>query len=129
MDCLKTGLLIAQARKAQGMTQQDLANRLHITDRAVSKWERGISFPDVSVLESLSEVLGLSLSQLITGDHDAAGGRRTPARWRTGIQAGTENKGPAYCVADNGHYRGCGGVGGERLYPPAVYSGAEDGLA
>ena len=73
MDYLKTGLLIAQARKAQGMTQQDLANRLHITDRAVSKWERGISFPDVSVLESLSEVLGLSLSQLITGDHDAAG--------------------------------------------------------
>ena len=43
MDCLKTGLLIAQARKAQGMTQQDLANRLHITDRAVSKWERGVS--------------------------------------------------------------------------------------
>ena len=71
MDYMKTGQLIAQARKARGMTQRDLANQLHLTDRAVSKWERGISFPDASVLESLSELLGLSLSQLITGDSDA----------------------------------------------------------
>lgn len=70
MDYAKTGQLIAQARRERGMTQRDLANRLHITDRAVSKWERGVSFPDVATLEPLSEVLELPLSQLITGTHD-----------------------------------------------------------
>lgn len=70
MDYVKTGQLIARARREKGMTQRDLADRLHITDRAVSKWERGVSFPDVATLEPLSKVLELPLSQLITGTND-----------------------------------------------------------
>lgn len=77
MDYTKTGQLIAQARREKGMTQRDLANRLHITDRAVSKWERGVSFPDVATLEPLSEVLGLPLSQLITGASDGTATEET----------------------------------------------------
>ena len=73
MDTVKTGRMIAQARKERGLTQRELAERLHVTDRAVSKWERGLSFPDVSALEPLSAALGLPLSRLITGeDADAA---------------------------------------------------------
>ena len=51
MDREKTGALIAAARKERGLTQKELAERLHISDRAVSKWERGVGFPDVSLLE------------------------------------------------------------------------------
>ena len=46
------------------MTQKDLAERLHITDRAVSKWERGLCAPDISLLESLAETLGVSILEL-----------------------------------------------------------------
>lgn len=77
MDYAKTGQLIAQARREKGMTQRDLANRLHITDRAVSKWERGVSFPDVATLEPLSEALNLPLSQLITGTSDGTATEET----------------------------------------------------
>ena len=55
------GAFIAQQRKLQGMTQKDLAARLHITDKAVSKWERGLSYPDVTLLETLAEVFGLGV--------------------------------------------------------------------
>ena len=54
MDAIKTGTLIAQARREKGMTQKELADRLHITDRAVSKWERGLCAPDLSTLEPLA---------------------------------------------------------------------------
>ncbi len=77
MDYAKTGQLIAQARKEKGMTQRELADQLHITDRAVSKWERGISFPDVSILESLSAALGVPMSQLITGAGEGVGTEET----------------------------------------------------
>lgn len=50
MDAGKTGELIAQARKQKNMTQKQLAEALHISDRTVSKWERGAGFPDVSLL-------------------------------------------------------------------------------
>ena len=46
MDNLQTGAFIRELRKEQGMTQKELADRLHITDRAVSKWERGLCAPD-----------------------------------------------------------------------------------
>ena len=47
------------------MTQKDLAARLHITDKAVSKWERGLSYPDVTLLEPLAEVFGLGIEELM----------------------------------------------------------------
>lgn len=59
------GNFIAQQRKALGMTQKDLAARLHITDKAVSKWERGLSYPDVTLLEPLAEVFGLGIEELM----------------------------------------------------------------
>ena len=65
MDREKTGALIAAARKERGLTQKELAERLHISDRAVSKWERGAGFPDVSLLEPLADALGLSVISLL----------------------------------------------------------------
>ena len=71
MDAKKTGQLICESRKQHGMSQKDLADILNITDKAVSKWERGISFPDISLLIPLSEALVISLYDLLSGgDHD-----------------------------------------------------------
>lgn len=67
MDAKKTGNFIVNRRKAINMTQKELADKLHITDKAVSKWERGLSFPDISILIPLSEVLNVSLYDLLTG--------------------------------------------------------------
>ncbi len=72
MDNIKTGELIRQCRKEKGMTQKDLAEKLHITDRAVSKWERGLCAPDISMLEPLSEVLEVSILELMYGERKAA---------------------------------------------------------
>ncbi len=68
MDNAKTGDLIREKRKEKAMTQKDLADKLHITDRAVSKWERGLCAPDISLLEPLSEILDISVSELVTGE-------------------------------------------------------------
>lgn len=67
MDAKKTGNFIVERRKAINMTQKELAEKLHITDKAVSKWERGLSFPDISILIPLSETLNVSLYDLLTG--------------------------------------------------------------
>lgn len=70
MDARKTGQFICDNRKKCGMSQKELADRLNITDKAVSKWERGISFPDISMLIPISEVLKVSLYDLLTGGED-----------------------------------------------------------
>ena len=62
-----TGALIAQLRKEQGLTQKQLAEQLHISDRTISKWERGAGFPDVSLLEPLADALGCSVVSLLEG--------------------------------------------------------------
>lgn len=67
MDAKKTGLFISEKRKEMNLTQKELADRLCITDKAVSKWERGLSFPDISVLIPLSEELKVTLYELLTG--------------------------------------------------------------
>ena len=67
MDAKKTGCFIAEKRKEKNLSQRELAEYLHITDKAVSKWERGISFPDITILIPLSEVLNVSLYDLLTG--------------------------------------------------------------
>ena len=69
MDARKTGLFIAQKRKAINMSQRELADHLHITDKAVSKWERGLSSPDISILIPLAEILNVSLYDLLTGGY------------------------------------------------------------
>ncbi len=68
MDNVKTGDLIRELRKEKNMTQKDLAEKLHITDRAVSKWERGICAPDISLLEPLSQILDVTIMELISGE-------------------------------------------------------------
>ncbi len=68
MDNLKTGNLIRELRKEKHMTQKELADLLHITDRAVSKWERGVCAPDISLLDPLSKILEISVLELINGE-------------------------------------------------------------
>ncbi len=67
MDASKTGKLIAAKRKEKGLTQKELAERLKVTDKAVSKWETGRGMPDVSVLEKLAEELGVTVSEMLNG--------------------------------------------------------------
>ena len=71
MDAKKTGKFICENRKKHGMSQNELADKLSITDKAISKWERGISFPDISMLIPISKVLGISLYDLLTGGEDS----------------------------------------------------------
>ena len=68
MDAAKTGALIAQARKEKDLTQGQLAQRLHVSVQAVSKWERGRNFPDLALLEPLAEALDLTVSELLAGE-------------------------------------------------------------
>ena len=66
MDREMLGRFIAQRRKELNMTQRELAEKLHVTDKAVSKWERGAGCPDISLLEPLAAALELSVDQLLT---------------------------------------------------------------
>lgn len=68
MDCIKVGQLIYSLRREKGMTQKTLADALQISDRTISKWERGLGCPDVSLLQELSEVLEVNIDMLLTGD-------------------------------------------------------------
>ena len=65
MDAITVGKRIAEYRKARGLTQRELAERLHITDGAVSKWERGINFPDLALLEPLAGALNIDVIVLL----------------------------------------------------------------
>lgn len=71
MDQEKIGKFIASCRKEQGMTQAVLAEKLGITDRAVSKWETGRSLPDASVMPDLCSLLKINLSELFSGERIA----------------------------------------------------------
>ena len=68
MNAQKTGELIAQQRKELGLTQKQLAERLYLSDRTVSKWERGAGFPDVAILGALADALQLSVVDLLQGE-------------------------------------------------------------
>ena len=67
MDNTRIGSLIYQLRKEKNMTQRQLAERMHISDKTVSKWERGLGCPDVSLLAELSNTLDVDLSQMLDG--------------------------------------------------------------
>ncbi len=82
MDTKATGALIAQRRKQLAPSQAELAERLHVTDKAVSRWETGRGMPGLDSLEPLSKELGLSISELLSGKElameelpEAAGGQ------------------------------------------------------
>ena len=68
MDQEKVGGIIKTLRKDRGMTQLELALCLNVTDRAVSKWERGLGCPDISLLTRLSEIFSVDIGSIIDGD-------------------------------------------------------------
>ena len=68
MNLIKIGKFISSKRKEKGITQSELAERLNITDRAISKWENGICLPDASNMIQLCELLGITINDLLTGE-------------------------------------------------------------
>ena len=82
MDLKKIGKFIAELRKSKNLTQEKLGSILGVTDNVISKWERGITAPDLSLLNKLSEVLEISISELLNGQRDD---KNTPDSLITGI--------------------------------------------
>lgn len=68
MDLIKIGKYIAFKRKEQGLTQKQLAEKLNMSDKSVSKWERGICLPDVSVYLELCKILDISIHEFLAGE-------------------------------------------------------------
>lgn len=68
MDLIKTGKYIADKRKSLGLTQKQVAEKLGMSDKSVSKWERGICLPDVSVYITLCDMLGISINEFFAGE-------------------------------------------------------------
>lgn len=69
MNQVKIGLFIAKCRKNKNLTQNQLAEKLNVTDRAVSKWERGKSMPDYSIMLELCNILDITVDELLNGEH------------------------------------------------------------
>ena len=74
MNNEKIGALISRLRKEQNMTQLQLAERMHISDRTVSKWERGAGCPDISLLSELADIFHVDMEKLLTGELEERNG-------------------------------------------------------
>lgn len=70
MEAKELGAFIAGIRKEKQITQAELAKRLHVTDKAVSRWERGVGYPDINTLEPLADALGVTLTELMKCSRD-----------------------------------------------------------
>lgn len=68
MDLIRIGQYIAGKRKALGLTQKQLAEKLGVSDKSVSKWERGVCLPDVSLYTELCAALGIGINEFLSGD-------------------------------------------------------------
>ena len=68
MNQMKIGKFIAECRKQKGLTQMQLAEKLGITDKAISKWERGIAMPDSSIMLELCDILDITVNELLSGE-------------------------------------------------------------
>lgn len=68
MNQVKTGEIIRRLRTQMNITQKELAKRINVSDKAVSKWERGNGFPDISLLSGLADIFGTDISVLISGE-------------------------------------------------------------
>ena len=68
MDAKRFGTFLALRRREKGMTQAALAEKIHVTDKAVSRWERGVGFPDISTLEPLADALDVSVLELMRAE-------------------------------------------------------------
>ena len=92
MDTMKTGSYLAALRKGAGMTQQEVADRLGVSNKTVSKWESGGGFPDIAILPALAELYGVTADDILAGEtvRGSTGGRqveqylaqRGELRWR-----------------------------------------------
>ena len=71
MDAQKFGTFLSEIRKERNMTQAELAAQIHVTDKAVSRWERGVGFPDINSLEPLAETLHISVLELMRSERTA----------------------------------------------------------
>jgi transcriptional regulator with XRE-family HTH domain len=71
MDNKKVGSFIASLRKEKGMTQKELADKLNVTNKAVSKWETGEGYPEITTVPELAEILGVNVSELLNGERNA----------------------------------------------------------
>ena len=69
MDQIKIGRFIAECRKKANLTQMQLAEKLGITDKAISKWERGMAMPDASIMLELCDILCISVNELLSGEN------------------------------------------------------------
>ena len=87
------GKLIAEMRKQKGMTQLELAEKMGVTDKAVSKWERDLACPDIHTLPALAEALGLSVAELMQGKRG-----RLSENGRTGVILNTVFRGVALAM-------------------------------
>lgn len=67
MNCAKIGQLIYNLRKEKAMTQKELADLMNISDKTISKWERGLGCPDVSLLPEVSQILGVNIEEILSG--------------------------------------------------------------
>ena len=67
MNTYEFGKFLCQLRKEKGLTQLQLAEKLNVTDKAISRWETGKNYPDIEIFESLSNVLEVSVSELLEG--------------------------------------------------------------
>ena len=77
MDCAKVGNLLYKLRKEKRMTQKEVADKMNISDKTISKWERGLGCPDISLLSELSNIFGVNIEKILQGDlsiNDTDGG-------------------------------------------------------
>lgn len=72
MDAHKFGAFVAGRRRERNMTQADLASKIQVTDKAVSRWERGLGFPDINIIEPLADALEVSVLELMKSERMAA---------------------------------------------------------
>lgn len=68
LDCVKVGKLLYDLRKEKNMTQKQVAELMNISDKTISKWERGLGCPDVSLLPELSQIFGVSIDGILSGE-------------------------------------------------------------
>lgn len=92
MDTTKTGSYLAALRKDAGMTQQETADRLGVSNKTISKWESGGGFPDIAILPALAELYGVTADDILAGETvrrgDTSGGGQVGDIWPTGASCG-----------------------------------------
>ena len=91
MDCKKVGSLILELRKEKNMTQKQLADLMNISDKTISKWERGLGCPDIALIPELAQIFGVNIDILLSGEinsNDVVGGNMNKLKFYVCTQCG-----------------------------------------